>query len=109
MWGIFFGCSHFKPSTYKGDWEVIFVKHAHDGDLKHALITVIKAIRNNEERKKNHSTETQDFNVENPLQQRDVKNHGRQPAKLHYILSVYKTPWITDGAVMNGARKLVGV
>jgi hypothetical protein len=29
---------------------------------------VIKAIGNNEERKRNHSTETQDFNAENPLQ-----------------------------------------
>jgi hypothetical protein len=37
------------------------------------LISVIKAIDNNEERKRNHSTETQDFNVENPLQQREVK------------------------------------
>jgi hypothetical protein len=54
------------------------------------LQSVIKAIGNNEERKRNHSTETQDFNVENPLQQREVKNHGRQPTKLHYIWSVYK-------------------
>jgi hypothetical protein len=37
---------------------------------------VIKAIGNNEERKRNHSTETQDFNVENPLQQREVKTTG---------------------------------
>jgi hypothetical protein len=29
--------------------------------------SVTKAIGNNEERKRNHSTETQDFNVENPL------------------------------------------
>jgi hypothetical protein len=35
--------------------------------------TVIKAIGNNEERKRNHSTQTQDFNMENPLQQREVK------------------------------------
>jgi hypothetical protein len=37
---------------------------------------VIKAINNNKERKRNHSTETQDFNVENPLQQREVKTTG---------------------------------
>jgi hypothetical protein len=37
---------------------------------------VRKAIGNNEERKRNHSTETQDFNVENPLQQREVKTTG---------------------------------
>jgi hypothetical protein len=37
---------------------------------------VIKAIGNNEEQKRNHSTETQDFNVENPLQQREVKTTG---------------------------------
>jgi hypothetical protein len=37
---------------------------------------VIKAIGNNEEQKRNHSTETQDFNVENPLQQRKVKITG---------------------------------
>jgi hypothetical protein len=37
---------------------------------------VIKAIGNNEKRKRNHSTETQDFNVENPLQQREVKTTG---------------------------------
>jgi hypothetical protein len=36
----------------------------------------IKVIGNNEERKTNHSTETQDFNMENPLQQRDVKTTG---------------------------------
>jgi hypothetical protein len=34
---------------------------------------VTKAIGNNKERKENHSTETQDFNVKNPLQQREVK------------------------------------
>jgi hypothetical protein len=37
---------------------------------------VIKAIGNNEEQKGNHSTETQDFNMENPLQQREVKTTG---------------------------------
>jgi hypothetical protein len=37
---------------------------------------IIKAIGNNKERKRNHSTETHDFNVENPLQQREVKTTG---------------------------------
>jgi hypothetical protein len=40
------------------------------------FIGVTKAIGNNKERKGNHSTETQDFNVENPLQQREVKTTG---------------------------------
>jgi hypothetical protein len=39
-------------------------------------ISITKAIGNNEERKRNYSTETQDFNVENPLQQREVKTTG---------------------------------
>jgi hypothetical protein len=34
---------------------------------------------------KENATETQDFNVENPSKQRRGKNHGRQPAILHYI------------------------
>jgi hypothetical protein len=38
--------------------------------------TVTKAIGNNKERKENHSTETQDFNMENPLQQKEVKTTG---------------------------------
>jgi hypothetical protein len=50
---------------------------------------VTKAIGNNEEGKRNHITKTQDFNVENPLQQREIKNHGRQPAKLHNIGSMF--------------------
>jgi hypothetical protein len=40
------------------------------------IVFVTKAIGNNEERKGNHSMETQDFNVENPLQQREVKTTG---------------------------------
>jgi hypothetical protein len=40
------------------------------------ILYVIKAIGNNEERKRNHSTKTQDFNVENPLKQREVKTMG---------------------------------
>jgi hypothetical protein len=38
------------------------------GDVGGGLKTVTKAIGNNEERKGNHSMETQDFNVENSLQ-----------------------------------------
>jgi hypothetical protein len=45
-------------------------------DAASSVQVVIKAIGNNEERKRNHSTETQDFNVENPLQQREVKTTG---------------------------------
>jgi hypothetical protein len=33
-------------------------------------------IGNNDERKRNHNMKTQDFNVENPLQQREVKTTG---------------------------------
>jgi hypothetical protein len=40
------------------------------------MVVVTKVIGNNEERKRNHSTETQDFNVENPPQQREVKTMG---------------------------------
>jgi hypothetical protein len=40
------------------------------------MLVVTKAIGNNEERKGNHSTETQDFNVKNLLQQREVKTTG---------------------------------
>jgi hypothetical protein len=38
--------------------------------------SVINATSNNEERKRNHSGEHKDFNVENPLQQREVKTTG---------------------------------
>jgi hypothetical protein len=40
------------------------------------IVFVTKAIGNNEERKGNHSMETRNFNVENPLQQREVKTTG---------------------------------
>jgi hypothetical protein len=54
---------------------------------------VIKVIGNNEERKRNHSTETQDFNVENPLQQREVKTMGA--SQQNFIISgvCLQTPW----------------
>jgi hypothetical protein len=40
-------------------------EHLKCGDIY--IYIVIKTIGNNEERKGNHSTEIQDFNVENPL------------------------------------------
>jgi hypothetical protein len=40
------------------------VRGTHMYSLYHAVYYVTKAIGNNEERKRNHSTETQDFNVE---------------------------------------------
>ena len=52
----------------------------------------MNATSKNEERRRKHSTRTHGFNVENPLKQREGKNHGRQPAKLHYMGSVYTTP-----------------
>jgi hypothetical protein len=38
-----------------------------------------------------HAGDTR-FNVENPFQHRRGKNHGRQPAKLHYIGECLQTP-----------------
>jgi hypothetical protein len=56
---------------------------------------VIKAIDNNKERKRNHSTETQNFNVKNPLQQRKVKTTGSSQQTFHYFWWVYlQTPWV---------------
>jgi hypothetical protein len=52
---------------------VVFLRHLEDPRF---TTDVIKAIGNNEEQKGNHSTETQDFNVENSLQQREVKTTG---------------------------------
>jgi hypothetical protein len=43
----------------------------------------------NEERKSKTLQGTRDFNVENPCNTQG-KNHGRQPAKLHYFGGVYK-------------------
>jgi hypothetical protein len=48
----------------------------HDDAAKKVTTHVIKAIGNNEEQKRYDSTETQDFNVENRLQQREVKTTG---------------------------------
>jgi hypothetical protein len=56
-------------------------------------IAVIKAIGNNEERKRNHSTETQDFNVENPLQQREVKTTGASQQNFTISDVCLQTPW----------------
>jgi hypothetical protein len=55
--------------------------------------SVIKAIGNNEERKRNHSTETQDFNVENPLQQREVKTTGASQQNFTISGVCLQTPW----------------
>jgi hypothetical protein len=46
---------------------------------------LLKAIGNNKERKRNHNTETQDFNMENPLQQREVKTMCASQQTLHYF------------------------
>jgi hypothetical protein len=56
-------------------------------------LTVIKAIGNNEERKRNHSTETQDFNVENPLKQREVKTMGTSQQNFTISGVCLQTPW----------------
>jgi hypothetical protein len=54
----------------------------------------MKAIGNNEEQKRNHSTETQNFNVENSLQQREVKTTGASQQNFT-ISGVYlQTPWV---------------
>jgi hypothetical protein len=54
---------------------------------------VIKAIGNNEERQRNHSTETQDFNVENPLKQREVKTTGASQQNFTISGVCLQTPW----------------
>jgi hypothetical protein len=61
---------------------------------------VTKAIGNNEERKENHSTETQDFNVENPLQQREVKTTGACSKTSLYRECVYKLHYKITGLFM---------
>jgi hypothetical protein len=55
---------------------------------------VIKAIGNSEERKINHSTKTQDFNVENPLQQREVKTTGASQQNFTISVVCLQTPWV---------------
>jgi hypothetical protein len=58
------------------------------------LFAVTKAIGNNEERKENHSMETQDFNVENPLQQREVKTTGASQQNFTISGVFLQTPWV---------------
>jgi hypothetical protein len=56
------------------------------------LPLVIKAIGNNEERKKSQQG-TQDFNMENTLQQREVK--PRAPvSKTSLYWEYLQTPWV---------------
>jgi hypothetical protein len=55
---------------------------------------VTKTIGNNEERKGNHSTETQDFNMENPLQQREVKTTGASQQNFTISRVYLQTPWV---------------
>jgi hypothetical protein len=55
---------------------------------------VIKAICNNQERKRNHSMETQDFNVENSLQQREVKTTGASQQNFTISRVCLQTPWV---------------
>jgi hypothetical protein len=55
---------------------------------------VTKVIGNNKERKENHSTETQDFNVENPLQQREVKTTGARHQNFSISGVCLQTPWV---------------
>jgi hypothetical protein len=55
---------------------------------------VIKAIGNNEERKGNHSTETHDFNVEKPLQQREVKTTGASQQNFTISGVCLQPPWV---------------
>jgi hypothetical protein len=55
---------------------------------------VIKAIGNNEELKGNHNTDTQDFNVENPLQQREVKTTGARQQNFTILGVCLQTPWV---------------
>jgi hypothetical protein len=59
-----------------------------------ALVSVIKAIGNNEERKRNHSTKTQDFNMKNPLQQREVKTTGTSQQNFTISGVCLQTPWV---------------
>jgi hypothetical protein len=54
---------------------------------------VIKAIGNNEEQKRNPNTETQDFNMKNPLQQREVKTTGSSQQNFTISGVCLQTPW----------------
>jgi hypothetical protein len=53
-----------------------------------------KVLGNNKERKRDHSMETQDFNVENPLQQREVKTTGASQQKFTISGVCLQTPWV---------------
>jgi hypothetical protein len=55
---------------------------------------VTKAIGNNKEQKENHSTETQDFNVENPLQQKEVKTTGASQQNFTISGVCLQMPWV---------------
>jgi hypothetical protein len=68
-------------------------------------VNVTKAIGNNEERKGNHNTETQDFNVENPLQQREVKPRAQASKTSLYWEFVYKRRGLSYDAI-NPSRRL---
>jgi hypothetical protein len=57
-------------------------------------LLVTKAIDNNEERKGNYSTETQDFNMENPLQQREVKTTGASQQNFTISGVCLQTAWV---------------
>jgi hypothetical protein len=58
------------------------------------ILDVTKAIGNNEEQKGNHGTETQDFNVENPLQQREVKTTGTSQQNFTISGVCLQMPWV---------------
>jgi hypothetical protein len=62
--------------------------------LNFDVIYITKAIGNNEERKRNHSTKTQDFNVENPLQQREVKTTGASQQNFTISGVCLQTLWV---------------
>jgi hypothetical protein len=77
--------------NYLNDYAIL-QKNQYRGKLEAKV--VIKAIGNNEERKGNHSTETQDFNVENPLQQREVKTTGASQQNFTISGVCLQTPWV---------------
>jgi hypothetical protein len=57
------------------------------------MVYVIKAVSNNEERKRNHSTKTQYFNMENPLQQRELKTMRASQQNITISRECLQTPW----------------
>jgi hypothetical protein len=62
--------------------------------MKKYLQKKLHPIGNNEERKGNHNTKTQDFNVENPLQQREVKTTGASQQNFTISGVCLQTPWV---------------